>query len=608
MFVFYQKRKNMKRKNIIKLCLSAGLVVGIATACSDEFLTREPQGQYSPSSLQTAKGVEGILVGAYAMIDGQGLDGQDAWNNDIQSWVFGGIASDDAYKGTDAGDQPEQSFIEKWDFQPTNNHIKNKWRGLFKGVARSNDVINTLKNVKDIGDDRRKQIVAEARFLRGLFHFEAKKMWKNIPYIDENIYNLNDLESTKVPNDKDAWPFIEADFKAAMDALPATQAQVGRPTKWAAMAFLAKAYMYQGWNISTGAANTAKLQAAKALLDQIVASGKFKLMDNFRDNHDANTRNNAESIFEIQYASSSASGDAADAGVGLAHPYTSPWGCCGFYQPSQNLVNAYKTDANGLPLLDSFNDSDVKNDQGVDLDAAYTPYEGMLDPRLDHTVGRRGILFIDYKIHNRDFIRDQTYAGPYSPKKHIPSKAFTGVNGWANLTSNNYRIMRYSMILLWLAECEVELGNLERARDLVNQIRARAANPAGFVQKATQGATRDAYTLVFDSKGAPVPAANYNVKPYASAWSNQATARKAVRFETRLEFAMEGHRFFDLVRWGIAAETLNAYNAVESTKRVYKKGGVFVKGKHEFFPIPQEAIDRSEKDGKPTLTQDPSYK
>lgn len=598
----------MKINNIIKVCLSAGLVFGVATACSDEFLTREPQGQYSPSALQTAKGVEGILVGAYAMTDGQGLDGQDAWNNDIQSWVFGGIASDDAYKGTDAGDQPEQSFIEKWDFQPTSNHIKNKWRGLYKGVARSNDVLNTLKNVKDISEDRKKQIIAEARFLRGLFHFEAKKMWKTIPYIDDNTYKLDDLESTKVPNDKDIWPNIEADFKAAMDVLPNTQPQVGRPTKWAAMAFLAKAYMYQGWNISTGAANTSKLQAAKAILDQIVASGKFKLVDNFRDNHDASTRNNVESIFEIQYASSSASGDAANAGVGLAHPYASPWGCCGFYQPSQNLVNAYKTDANGLPLFDTFNDSDVKNDQGVGFDDAYTPYDGSLDPRLDHTVGRRGILFIDYKIHNRDFIRDQTYAGPYSPKKHIPSKAFTGVNGWGNLTSNNYRIMRYSMILLWLAECEVELGNLERARTLVNQIRTRAANPAGFVQKAIQGSTRDAYTLVTDSKGSPVPAANYVIKPYSSAWTDAATARKAVRFENRLEFAMEGHRFFDLVRWGVAAETLNKYNAVESTKRVYKKGGVFVKGKHEFFPIPQEAIDRSEKDGKATLTQDPAYK
>jgi hypothetical protein len=597
----------MKSKNIIKFSLTFALAAGIVTACNDDFLTREPQGQYSPSALQTAKGVEGVLLGAYGMLDGQGLDDQSPWENDIQSWVFGGLASDDAYKGTDAGDQPEESFIERYDFQPTNGHIKNKWRGLFKGVARSNDALNTLKSVKDIGDDRRKQIEAEARFLRGVFHFEAKKMWKNIPYIDDKTYNLNDLESTKVPNDKDAWPSIEADFQAAMAVLPDKQAQVGRPTKWAAMAFLAKAYMYQGFNISTGAANTAKLQAAKALLDQIVG-GRFKLVDNFRDNHDASTRNNVESIFEVQYAASSANSDAANAGVGLAHPYTSPWGCCGFYQPSQNLVNAFRTDANGLPLLDTFNDVDVKNDQGVAQDAAYEPSTANLDPRLDHTVGRRGILFIDYKIHNRDFIRDQTYAGPYSPKKHIPSKAFTGIAGWGNLTSNNYRIMRYSMVLLWLAECEIELGNLEKGRALVNQIRARAANPAGFVQKATQGSSRDSYTLVFDSKGNPVPAANYVIKPYATAWTDAATARKAVRFETRLEFGMEGHRFFDLVRWGIAAETLNKYNAVEATKRVYKKGANFVKGKHEFFPIPQEAIDRSEKDGKPTLIQDPAYK
>lgn len=598
----------MKSKNIIKFSLTFALAAGIVTACNDDFLTREPQGQYSPSALQTAKGVEGVLLGAYGMLDGQGLDGQDAWNNDIQSWVFGGLASDDAYKGTDAGDQPEQSFIERYDFQPTNGHIKNKWRGLFKGVARSNDALNTLKAVTDINADRKKQIEAEARFLRGVFHFEAKKMWKNIPYIDDKTYNLNDLESTKVPNDKDAWPSIEADFQAAMAVLPDKQAQVGRPTKWAAMAFLAKAYMYQGFNISTGAANTAKLQAAKALLDQIVASGRFKLVDNFRDNHDASTRNNVESIFEIQYAASSANSDAANAGVGLAHPYTSPWGCCGFYQPSQNLVNSFRTDANGLPLLDTFNDVDVKSDQGVAQDDPYEPSTANLDPRLDHTVGRRGILFIDYKIHNRDFIRDQTYAGPYSPKKHIPSKAFTGIAGWGNLTSNNYRIMRYSMILLWLAECEVELGNLDKARALVNQIRNRAANPSGFVQKAIQGSSRDSYTLVFDSKGNPVPAANYVIKPYSAAWTDAATARKAVRFETRLEFGMEGHRFFDLVRWGIAAETLNKYNTVEATRRVYKKGANFVKGKHEFFPIPQEAIDRSEKDGKPTLIQDPSYK
>ena len=597
----------MKNK-FIKYSLVAGLSLGLATACTDNFLTREPQGQYSPTALQTPTGVEGILLGAYGMLDGTGLDGQAPWENEIQSWVFGGIPSDDAYKGTDAGDQPEESFIEKYDFQPTNGHIKNKWRGLFKGVARSNDALNSLKNAKGVNADRAKQIEAEARFLRGVFHFEARKMWRNIPFIDDKIFDLNNTESTKVPNDKETWPLIEADFQAAMAVLPDKQEEVGRPTKWAAMAFLAKAYMFQGWNISTGVANTAKLQAAKAILDQIVNSGKFRLTPKFYSNFDVATRNNEESVFEVQYAVSSATGDASDQGMGLAHPYASPWGCCGFYQPSQNLANAYKTDAKGLPLLDTFNDVDLKNDQAVKLDDAYEPSTVALDPRIDHTLGRRGVLYIDFKIHNVDFIRDQTYAGPYSPKKHIASKAFTAINGWGNLSANNYRIIRFGHILLWLAECEVELGNLEKARAYVNQVRTRAANPEGFVQKATQGATRDDFKLVFDSKGAPVPAANYVIKNYTAAWTDAAMARKAVRFETRLEFAMEGHRFFDLQRWGISADVLNKYVAVEGTKRTYKKGTVFTKGKNEFYPIPQEAIDRSSVNGTPTLVQDPAYK
>ena len=591
------------KTTITKYILCAGLVITVITACKEEFLSRDPQGQYSPTALKTPTGVEGLLLGAYAMIDGQGLDGQDSWNNDVQSWVFGGIASDDSYKGTDAGDQPEQSFIEKWDFQPTNNHIKNKWRGLYKGVARTNDMLNTLAEVPEVSDARRKTMIAEARFLRGFYHFEAKKMWKTVPYIDEKIYNLNDLESTKVPNDKNIWPMIEADFQAAIDGLPETQAQVGRPTKWAAKAFLAKAYMYQGWDVYTGAANTAVLQKAKTLLEEIVNSGKFSLVPDFQKNFLIGSRNNVESIFEVQYSVSSASGDAADAGVGLAHPYIDPWGCCGFYQPSQNLVNSYKTDADGLPLLDTFNDSDVKNDEGLKYTDPFTPYTGTLDPRVDYTVGRRGILFKDFKIHGSDFIRLQSYAGPYSPKKHIAEKAGFGINGWGNLSSNNYRIMRYGMILLWLAECDVELGDLEGARKLVNEIRTRAANPSFFVKKAVQGpASRDDYTVLNE------PAANYVIKTYDKAWADAATARKAVRFESRLEFAMEGHRFFDLVRWGIAAETLNKYNSVEQNKRVYKKGAVFTKNKNEYFPIPQEAIDRSYKEGAATLVQDPAYK
>ena len=566
-------------------------------SCSDEYLTREPEGRLGRGSLLTEEGVNGILLGAYAMIDGTGLNGQAAWHNDIQGWVFN-LASDDALKGTDAGDQPEQSFIEAYDFQPFNEHITNKWRGLLKGAARANDAIDAANQLSEgaISEGNKNQIIAEARFLRGLFYMEARKMWRNPPYVDDETYDINDLESTKVPNDREIWPFIEGDFEAAAAVLPESQSQVGKPTSWAAKAFLAKAKMYQGWD-ADGNANLEMLTQAKELLDEIVASGKYSLTPKFEDNFLVATRNNEESIFEIQYAVSSSNGDAAAQGIALAHPYTDPWGCCGFYQVSQNLVNAYQTE-NGLPLLDTFDNTDVSSEvNGNSMSVVTSP----LDPRLDHSVGRPGIFYKGFKIYQTDFVRDLTYAGPFFSKKHVAEPEGFGIAGWGNLSANNYRIMRYGMILLWLAEAEVELGNLERARELVNQIRERAANPDGFVKKALQGEDRNDFTLTDD------PAANYEISTYDTPWTDQVTARKAVRFETRLEFAMEGHRFFDLQRWGTAAKVLNNYIASESQHRIYLKGKTFVKGKNEFFPIPVQAIDRSALNGQNTLTQDPAY-
>ncbi|MCU7376660.1 RagB/SusD family nutrient uptake outer membrane protein [Paucibacter sp. O1-1] len=240
------------------------------------------------------------------MIDGQGLDGQDAWNNDIQSGVsLEDWLPDDSYKGTDAGDQPQQSFIEKYDFQPTNNHIKKQMAWiLYKGIARTNDVINTLSEVKEVGDTRRKQIIAEARFLRGLFHFEAKKMWKTIPYIDENVYKLDDLESTKIPNDKDVWPLIEADFKAAPEGLPENSVAGWTSNQMGCIGVSCqKPTCTRARNVTTESlADTAVLQKAKPVLEQIIASGKFSLAPKFEDNFLIATRNNVESIFEIQYA------------------------------------------------------------------------------------------------------------------------------------------------------------------------------------------------------------------------------------------------------------------------------------------------------------------
>lgn len=566
-------------------------------ACKDDFLERQPQGRFTPEVLANAKGIDALLVGAYALLDGIGTDGLTPWHGAVSNWVFGGIPSDDAYKGTDAGDQPEQTFIETFQWQSDNTHLLGKWRVLYDGVARTNEVLQTLALAKDISDAQKKQVQAEARFLRGHYHFEAKKMWNMIPYIDEKIYDPSNPNSAKVPNDKDVWPNIEADFKFAVENLPESQSQKGRPTKYAAMAYLAKTYMFQAF--PNGKANTAKITAAKALLDQIIASGKYSLAPEFTDNFTVENRNNSESLFEVQYSLTSTADGPGNHGDGLAYPYTDPWGCCGFYQPSQNLVNSYKTQ-NGLPLLEGFNATDVKNDQGVGLNDPYTPYSGELDPRLDHTVGRRGILYLDFKIHNRDFIRDQNYAGPYSPKKHVATSANTGVSGWRNLNANNFRLIRYSHVLLWAAECEVELGNLEKAREYVNLVRRRAANPEGFVKKAVQGANRNQYTLLDE------PAANYNVKEYGS-FANQDMGRQAVRFEHRLEFAMEGHRFFDLVRWGIAAETINGYLNKEKEKRSYLIGAQFIKGKHEYYPLPLAEINNSALDGQPTLKQNPGY-
>ena len=586
----------MKKRNWIYI---SSLITALlfVVACSDEFLDRQPEGQFSEADVATPDGVENLLIGTYNMVPGGGLEGQ-TWHNDIHSWVFN-IASDDALKGTDAGDQPEQSFIEAYDFQSFNVHIRDKWRGLYKGVANANITLTTLASVEEgISEERRAQIIAEARFLRGLFHFEARKMWRSPVYVDDTNFQLNDLESTKIPNDREIWPLIEADFEAAVATLPTTQSDVGRPTKWAAKAFLAKAKMYQGWD-EAGNANTTKLGEAKVILDDIIDNGPFILMDKFEDNFKVGTRNNTESIFEVQYAISSAADGASNRGIGLAHPYTDPWGCCGFYQASQNLVNAYKTE-NGLPMLDTFNDSNVPF--ATDETTTLSTYTGTLDPRLDHSVGRPGILYKGFKIYQTDFVRDLTYAGPFFSMKHVAEPEAFGQGGWGNLSANNYRIMRLDMIYLWLAEAEVELGDLERARELVNEIRSRAANPAGFVPRATQGAERNDFTIVEGT-----PAANYEIATYDDAWTDPAVARKAVRFETRLEFALEGHRLFDLQRWGIAAETLNAYIASESQLRSYLQGRSFVEGKNEFFPIPIEAIDRSAIDGQPTLTQDPAY-
>ena len=570
------------------ILLSSLLTTLLVTSCNESFLDVKPQGVASLDQLSNRIGVNSLLVGAYSLLDGIG-SGTTSWHATVSNWVYGGVPSGDSYKGTDANDQPEITGIERFEVQPGYVHMRGKWRHVYDAISRTNEVIQTVALATDMPDAEKAQVIAEARFLRGHFHFEAKKMWNMVPYIDDKTYKATDPSSTKVPNDKDIWPNIEADFKFAADNLPVNQTQKGRATKYAAQAFLAKTYLFQR-----------KYAEAKPLLEGIIASGKYRLVD-FLDNHRAATNNNAESIFEIQFSvNDGTNGNNGNTGDELNWPYFSGapgGGCCGFYQPSLNLVNAYKTDATGLPLLDTYNDADLKNDQGLKITDAYTPdMQTPVDPRLDHTVGRRGVPFLDWGLMpGVTWVRDQNYGGPYTGKKWMYYRSEEGTNSHSTnkrRVANNYRMIRYSHVLLWLAEVEAEIGSPDKARELVNQIRKRAN-------------TSTVVTLP-DGK----PAANYVVNEYPAGspvFASKASAWKAIQHEERLEFAMEGHRFFDLVRWGIVGDYVNKYLSVESKKRPYLNGATFVKGKHEYFPLPVDEINNSFLDGKATLKQNPGY-
>lgn len=580
------------------------VAVFISFSCSDSFFDLKPQGRASLAQLSTKNGVGALLIGAYSLVDGVGA-GNTGRQSTISNYVFGGITSDDAVKGTDAGDQPEQSFIEQYNWLADNSYFLGKWWHSYDGVARSNEVIQIVgsPDVKDMTEAEKTQVVAEARFLRAHYHFEAKKMWGKVPYIDDKIYKAGDPNSTKVPNTEDIWSKIDADFEFAAANLPAVQAQKGRASKWAAKTYLAKSKIFQK-----------KWADAKALLEDVYKNSGKSLVDNYHENYRTKTNNNSESIFEVQFSvNDGTTGNNGNAGDNLNWPYSSTApgrGCCGFYQVSHNLVNAFKTGDDGLPLIgsapdgtaDTYNKVDLPNDQGISAGAAFTLDKTIpVDPRLDWTVGRRGVEFLDWgPMPGASWIRDQVYAGPFTGKKwmyYLAEENSTTHSTSKRNVNNNYRLLKMSHVILWLAECEIELGNLAAAEGYVNQIRVRAQ----------KGSVQD-------------PTVNYVVKPYpvgTFATKGADFARNATRMESRLEFAMEGHRFFDLVRWGIAEKVLNKYAAEEAlpgkepsgrvfNKRGYMSGKTFT-SKNNYFPLPQDEILNSQKDGKPTLIQNTGY-
>ncbi len=552
-------------------------------ACND-FLDIKPKGSLSESSLYTKEGIESLLIGAYGILDGTSngygnFQATSDWPAASSNWIYGSITGGDAHKGSDPFDVVEINPIEIYEALPTSDFLNQKWRAVYEGVSRANEVLKILPNVPELKAKDITRIQAEARVLRGIFHFEARKMWEMVPYVDELA------DPNVVKNDQDIWSLIQADLKFGYDSLPEAMDEKGRINKWVAGAFYAKALMFDG-----------KYSEAKVVLENVYTSGtnpkglKFQLAPAFHDNfNDVEKENREESVFAFQYSVKDKS-DGFNGSWGELMNFSNygPGGCCGFFQPSSELVNSFRTDANGLPLLDgSYNDlqNAVKDDEGIESDdESFVPDTGNLDPRVDVTVGRRGIPYLDWGAHlGKDWIRNQAYAGPYSPKKNVYMKsqqaAVTDEASWApGVNSINFQVIRFADIILWLAECEVEVGSLSKAREYVNMIRTRAANPAGFV-KAEDGVT---------------DAAKYVVNAYPDSgypFDTKVNARKAVHFERKLEFAMEGHRFFDLVRWNEAASTLNNYLSYEKKNREYLKDAVFQSEKDEYYPIPQHQID-----------------
>jgi len=579
----------MKIMNIKNLTFAIVCSLSITIACSDDFLNVGATGSLSEAQMTSLSGIDGVLIGAYSSLNGTFGNRFEAPNH----WVTGSVAGGEANKGTDPGDYSSINPVQRYETDATQGDLNQLWRGRFDGVSRANSVLKLIAMSETISAADAARLSGEARLLRGHFYFDLKKHFNNVPYIDETI-EASDISD--VPNSPGVtWDTIIADFQYAFDNLPATQAQAGRVNKWAALAYLGKAKLYKK-----------DFAGAKSAFDQVIASGvtpsgeKYALLDNYANIYNAEYDNHAEAVMDVESANNS--GNVANANYfdDLNYPYNTgadgPGNCCGFFQPSFSLANAFRT-VNGLPRVNGeeyTSAGELVTDYGLESSDAFTQDSGPLDPRIDHSIGRRGIPYLDWIAHpGKAWIRAQPYAGPYSPKKYIYYKSqegsLTDASSWTRgYALMNYTIIRFADVLLMAAEAEIEAGSLDKALDYVNQVRRRAANSAHWV-KNPDGSN----------------AANYDIALYSS-FPSKDFATKALRMERKLELSGEGHRFFDLVRWGIAADELNKYLPYETSKGLVTKfgGARFTAGKNEYYPIPQTQIDIQ---GSDVLSQNPGY-
>ena len=568
----------MKKYNIIVIsCLS----ILFLASCSSDFLDYEPTGVLTSESVATAENADALVTAAYAAI------GNDEMVGPITNqWVYGSVRSDDAYKG--GGGRSDVDVIDRYEQYNTTIAdfgdwmLPRTWTNHYKAISRANFALAVINELSEAEFPKKKVRQAELRFLRAHSHFMLKLLFNKVPFITEDLSKEEILKTSNDLSSDALWNKIAEDFLFAFDNLEQAQDQVGRADKNAAAAYLAKLRLYQAYEQNEDHQvtniNAARLQEVIDYADAVTGDLEADYANNFLDGHD----NGLESIWAVQFSIN----DGTNVGrvsfvTGLNSPHGTPlYGCCGFHLASQNMVNAFKTDANGLPLLDTFNDSDIF--KTIDANGNAPLSAGItLDPRIDHTVGVPGRPF-KYKntlknagdmVYKLSWARDPGVYGFFGNMKEqqSPDCSCYVKNGPFIGTSKNVDFIRYADVLLFKAEALIQLNRYTEALPIINRIRARAATSA--------------------TKPLAAGASNvYKVEQYLS-FPSKEYALKALMFERRLEFGMEGPRFFDLVRWGIAEPVLNAYLDEEKTKRDFLSNAKFTAGRDEYYPIPQREIN-----------------
>ena len=552
----------MKKKYLSLLAACSFLFAG----CSD-FLDMNPNGILDEESVSGVEQLDKLVISAYSML------GNDHYDIPFNLWPYGNVRSDDAYKGG-----RDESDIQDFHFYETSSNITANfgepdglWYNCYIAISRANNALRSLNNVSEQDFPNKKIRIGECRFIRGHFYFLLKVLFKSIPYIDETvaIEDYGTIPNIALSNDE-LWQKIADDFKAAYDNLPESQGtDVGRANKYSAAAYLAKTYLYKAYrqdekhNVTE--INAEDLKQVLTFSNEVMSSD-YGLEDDFAYNFlPGSYENGKESLFAIQHSTDDGTlygrlnfSDALNVPMKFS-------GSCDFQKPSQNLVNAYKT-VNGLPEFSDYNKAD------------YNANTDKVDPRLYHTVALPGVPYkYDKKnIFDESWTRNKAVYGLYSSLKenvalNDPSSVL--IDPFRANTKNKI-VIRYADVVLMRAEALIELDREKEALPLINEIRERAKKSTGLIDYAENVDI----ALYVDN-------VNCNwTKPYA---------REALRWERRLELAMESQRFFDLVRWGIADSVINTFYKEEAPKRTYYEDAHFEKNRAEYVPIPQQQINFS---------------